>query len=269
MKNRCSRLLCTLLLLAMPVIAPAQSPDSPEAVASTVTRPEAAFIAGQADALLLEALAACRALATHKFVLQYYQAELKGAISHKVQTALRRTASRLDAGAVHLLGNDGMVILSTNPVAVNQRLGDWYSFDSMRTDQRVLPTVSVAKRWREFLISVPVRDQRGGVIGEVVIQHGGSLMERVLDWDQHMAPFAFVFRDRYAIATNSSGRALEVLSAVPPASDAPAFTGGALDILDDLTPIGDRVVLEGRPYRLHRIPSRIADWSLVYGTLSE
>ncbi|MEM1413111.1 MAG: hypothetical protein AAGH19_12215, partial [Pseudomonadota bacterium] len=39
-------------------------------------------------------------------------------------------------------------------------------------------------------------------------------------------------------------------------------------LLDDLMPDGDRIVIDGQPYWLNRIPSCLLDWSLVYGTPS-
>jgi hypothetical protein len=236
---------------------------------SGITPPQAALIAGQADALLLEALAAAHDLSSHKFVLAYYRGETGSPPPHRVLTTLRRTASRLDAGAIHLLEEDGIVVASTNPVAVNQQFGDWFSFSkAMTSGARVLPTISVAKRWREFLISVPVRDARGSVTGAVVIQHAGSLMDRVLDWDRYPAPIAFVFRDRYAIATNGTWRSLDAVAAVPPGPGTRAFTGNLLELLNDLVPIGDSVTVDGQSYTLYRIPSRLPDWTLVYGTPS-
>jgi hypothetical protein len=266
------------VLLVASTVAGGQTADSsgpegvgvePSAKQISITAPQAALIAGQADAFLLEALAACHDLASHKFVLEYYRDETGSPPPHRVLTTLRRTASRLDAAAVHLLEEDGIVVASTNPVAVNQQFGDWFSFSSaMKSGARVLPTISVAKRWREFLISVPVRDRNGSVTGAVVIQHAGSLMDRTLDWDRYSSPIAFVFRDRYAIATNGLWRSVEAVAAVPPSPGTTAFTGNLLELLDDLVPVGNDVTVNGQNYTLHRIPSRLPDWTLIYGTPS-
>jgi C4-dicarboxylate-specific signal transduction histidine kinase len=231
----------------------------------SITPSQAALVAGAADAILLEAVAACHDLASHKYIVEYYQDDRGLAPPHRVLTTLRRTVTRLDAVPAYLLAEDGIVVASTDPGAVDQQFGDWYSFSTaMTSGVRVLPTISVAKRRRAFVISTPVRNADDSITGVVVLLHGGNAVKHALE--SYSSPTAFVFRDRYAIATNTSGRVLAAVAAVPPGEETGAIGGDLLELLDGLVPIGDSVVVDGRAYTLHRVPSRLPDWALIYGT---
>ncbi|MEM8884612.1 MAG: PDC sensor domain-containing protein, partial [Planctomycetota bacterium] len=233
------------MLLAVGCKSRKNTEPEPSGTRLDATPAQAAFVAGVVDATLLEALAACHDLAAHKFVREYYEEEGRYPPRHRVLTTLRRTISRLDASAAFLVEEDGMVVASTEQVAVNQQFGDWFSFsNAMTADGLVLPTISVAKRRRAFVISVPVLKKDGSTTGVVVIAHDGSIVEP--DLEMYPAPTAFVFRDRYAIATNRLGRRLEALAAVPPSGESTAFKGNLLKLLDGLVPIGDRVTVDGQ-----------------------
>jgi C4-dicarboxylate-specific signal transduction histidine kinase len=139
-----------------------------EQIEPEVVEAEAMLAVGIADAMLLEAIAACQDLAAHQYITEYYAENKKYPPRHRILTTLRRTVARLNAVGAYLLEEDGIVVTSTDPGAVNQQFGDWFSFaDAMKSSHNVLPTISVAKRRRGFVISAPVLDKHQKITGVV------------------------------------------------------------------------------------------------------